>query len=255
MGKQGIKNTVFDAEKPNREQADRLNAEAVGRDALDRLRLVVELFGTQVIAATSFSAEDQVLTHMLSLLGNPIELFTIDTGRLPQETFDVMEQTQQRYGLNIRVFFPDYRSVEAMTAQNGPNPFYKSVELRKQCCQIRKVEPLRRALSGKAAWVVGLRRSQSITRQELTVIQHDEQFGLFKVCPLADWTEEQVWEYIASYNIPYNKLHDAGYPSIGCGPCTRAVEPGQDVRAGRWWWEEPEHKECGLHWDRKNSKH
>ena len=243
---------VFDADKPHQEQVDRLNSALTGLNALDRLRLVIDRFGRQVVAATSFSAEDQVLTHMLHTLGNPIDLFTIDTGRLPQETFDVMEQTKLRYGMNIKIFFPDYRSVEAMAAQNGPNPFYKSVELRKQCCQMRKVEPLRRALSGKAAWVVGLRRAQSVTRKELTVIQHDEQFGLFKVCPLVEWTQEQVWEYIAFHNIPYNALHDAGYPSIGCQPCTRAVEPGQDIRAGRWWWEEPEHKECGLHWNTKS---
>lgn len=243
---------VFDAENPHREQMDRLNSAAAGLNALDRLRLVVDLFGRQVVAATSFSAEDQVLTHMLHTLGNPIDLFTIDTGRLPQETFEVMEQTKLRYGMNIQIYFPDYRSVEAMVAEDGPNPFYKSVELRKQCCRMRKVEPLRRALSGKAAWVCGLRRSQSVTRQELMVIQEDEQFGLFKICPLADWTQEQVWEFIASHNIPYNSLHDDGYPSIGCQPCTRAVEPGQDIRAGRWWWEEPEHKECGLHWNTKS---
>ena len=233
---------------------EQLNAEAASRDAVGRLRLVVEAFGASAVAATSFGAEDQVLTDMLAGLGNPLELFTIDTGRLPQETFDVMEQTRRRYGIAIRVFFPDYHSVEAMVAEHGPNQFYEGGELRKHCCQVRKVEPLRRALSGRKAWVCGLRREQSTTRQKLEFVQWDEPFGLVKVAPLADWTEAQVWDYIRSHNVPFNRLHDAGYPSIGCAACTRAVEPGKDVRSGRWWWEQPEHKECGLHLGKKELK-
>lgn len=230
-------------------EIDQFNREATAQDAVGRLRLAAERFGRTGVVATSFGAEDQVLTDMLAGLGSPLELFTIDTGRLPQETFDVMGQTQQRYGITIRVYFPDFRSVEAMAARYGPNPFYDGVELRKQCCQIRKVEPLRRALSGRKAWVCGLRREQSLTREGLDVVQRDEQFGLVKISPLADWTNEQVWDYIRSHDVPYNRLHDMGYPSIGCAACTRAVEPGQDIRAGRWWWEQPEHKECGLHWN------
>ncbi len=224
-----------------------LNAQAAALDAAGRLQLVIETFGDSAVMATSLGAEDQVLTHMLADLGNPLTLVTIDTGRLPQETYDVMQQTRQRYGIEIQMFFPDFHSVEAMTSRYGPNLFYEGVELRKHCCQIRKVEPLRRALSGRKAWICGLRREQAVTRTALEIFSWDEQFGLIKVCPLADWTEKQVWDYIRKHDVPYNRLHDQGYPSIGCAACTRAVDPGQDVRAGRWWWEQPEHKECGLH--------
>lgn len=234
-------------------EIDRLNAEATSLDAIGRLRLAAKRFGRKAVLATSFGAEDQVLTDMLAEFGKPFEIFTIDTGRLPQETFDVMEQTQRRYGISIRVLFPDFRSVEAMVARYGPNQFYEGVELRKRCCQVRKVEPLRRGLSGQKAWICGLRREQSMTREGLDVVQWDEQFGLVKIAPLADWTEVQVWDYIRSHDVPYNRLHDAGYSSIGCGPCTRAIGQGEDIRAGRWWWEEPEHKECGLHWNEGKS--
>lgn len=235
----------------NIKDIEHFNIQAAHLDAQGRMRLAVEQFGRHAVMATSFGAEDQVLTAMLAALGNPIELFTLDTGRLPQETFDVMDTTQKKYGLNIRVYFPDFRAVEEMVAQHGPNLFYDSIDKRKQCCGVRKVEPLRRALAGRQAWVCGLRREQSVTRQTLAFAAWDEQFGLVKFCPLADWTELQVWDYIKTHDVPYNRLHDAGYPSIGCAPCTRAIKPGQDVRAGRWWWEEPEHKECGLHWNKK----
>lgn len=230
---------------------EQFNAQATDLDALDRLRLAVERFGRHAVMATSFGAEDQVLTDMLAQLGHPIELFTLDTGRLPQETFEVMDRTQRQYGINIRVYFPDFRAVEAMVDQHGPNLFYDSIENRKQCCGIRKIEPLRRALTGRRAWICGLRREQSVTRQTLEFAAWDEPFGVIKICPLADWTEAQVWGYIKTHDVPYNALHDAGYPSIGCTPCTRAIQPGQDIRAGRWWWEAPEHKECGLHWNKK----
>ena len=230
-----------------KELITKLTVAAISLDAVGLLRLVVERFGTQAVMASSFGAEDQVLTDMLAGIGNPVELFTLDTGRLPQETFDVMDRTQKRYGITIQVFFPDFHAVEAMVGQYGPNLFYDSIDNRKRCCHVRKVEPLTRALAGRKAWVCGLRRQQAVTRQSLEVFSWDEQFGLIKVCPLADWTDTQVWDYIRKHDVPYNALHDAGYPSIGCGPCTRAVAPGQDVRAGRWWWEAPEHKECGLH--------
>lgn len=226
---------------------DQLNRTARQRDAVGRLRLIVERFGDQATMATSFGAEDQVLTDMLAALSAQIDIFTIDTGRLPQETYDVMARTQERYGLHIRLLFPDFQAVEQMVNRYGPNLFYDRIELRKHCCTVRKVEPLRRALAGRQLWVCGLRREQSVTRQALDFFQWDEQFELIKACPLADWTEQQVWDAIRCGNVPFNRLHDAGYPSIGCAPCTRAIEPGQDVRAGRWWWEAPEHKECGLH--------
>ena len=236
------------------EHIKHLNAAVKAIDAIEVLKFVVERFGTQAVMATSFGAEDQVLTDLLARLNSPVELFTLDTGRLPQETFDVMDRTQKHYGIKIREYFPDYRAVEAMVAQYGPNLFYDSVDNRKRCCHVRKVEPLTRALAGRKAWICGLRCEQAVTRQSLKIFEWDEQFGLIKVCPLADWSEKQVWEYIRRYDVPYNRLHDAGYPSIGCAACTRAVQPGQDIRAGRWWWEAPEHKECGLHLGKKELK-
>lgn len=206
-------------------------------------------FGGKIALATSFGAEDQILTDMLCQQNQKIRLFTLDTGRLHQETYDVMEATRQKYNIDIEVFFPDTQQVEVMVKENGPNLFYRSIDFRKSCCQIRKVEPLKRALAGLEAWLCGLRKEQSITRQLLEAVSWDGQFGLYKVCPLADWTTEQVWEYIRNNNVPYHPLHDQGYPSIGCAPCTRAIRPGQNIRDGRWWWEQPEHKECGLHWN------
>jgi len=158
-----------------------------------------------------------------------------------------MEQTQQRYGIRIDVRFPQTEALELMVNKDGPNLFYKSVELRRLCCQVRKIEPLRRALAGREAWICGLRSGQSVTRAALRRIEVDGQFGLVKVCPLADWSTDQVWDYIRRNEVPYNRLHDAGYASIGCAPCTRAIGPGDDIRSGRWWWEAPQHKECGLH--------
>jgi phosphoadenosine phosphosulfate reductase len=209
-------------------------------------------FGPGRIAlATSFGAEDQVLTDMVLAIDRNIRIFTLDTGRLPQETYDVMEQTRSRYGSAIEVLFPDTAAVEAMLAEYGPNQFYRSVELRKGCCHVRKVVPLRRKLATLSAWICGLRREQAVTRGQAAKIEWDEANGLFRLNPLADWTERQVWDYIKKNDLPVNRLHAQGYPSIGCAPCTRAVKPGEDVRAGRWWWENPEHKECGLHLRKK----
>jgi phosphoadenosine phosphosulfate reductase len=212
------------------------------------LHLVVETFGAGDAAfATSFGAEDQVITDLISREKLWLPVFTLDTGRLPEETYQVLDATRRRYGLHVEVLFPQTQAIENMLSLNGPNQFYESVEKRRECCRVRKVEPLSRKLSTVKAWICGLRREQSVTRQGLDLVEWDESFGLFKINPLADASEAWVWEYIRSNDVPYNSLHDRGYPSIGCAPCTRAVQPGGDVRSGRWWWESPEHKECGLH--------
>jgi thioredoxin-dependent adenylylsulfate APS reductase len=175
-------------------------------------------------------------------------VFTLDTGRLNQETYDCMDAIRERYGIQIEVFFPDSNGVEEMVRENGLNLFYNSVELRKLCCGVRKVEPLNRALKGLDAWMTGLRREQAVTRADVRRIELDEDHGnIIKINPLVDWSYGDVWDYIRRKSVPYNRLHKQGYPSIGCAPCTRAVKPGEDLRAGRWWWENPNAKECGLH--------
>lgn len=215
--------------------------------AQELLKFLVERFADEIAIATSFGSEDQVLTDMLcKIQSNPL-IFTLDTGRLPEETYQVMQATQEKYGIRIEILFPDYKQVEDMVNRFGPNLFYKSIENRKICCRIRKIEPLKRKLSGLQAWICGLRAEQSVTRTDLQRIEYDGNFGLIKVSPLVDWSTEQVWDYIHENKVPYNKLHDKGYSSIGCAPCTRAISEGEDIRAGRWWWEQPEHKECGLH--------
>jgi phosphoadenosine phosphosulfate reductase len=197
--------------------------------------------------ANSFGAEDMVLTDLICRHAVDIEIFTLDTGRLPAETYTLMQETLQRYGQRIVPYFPEHQPVEQYLREHGPNGFYESVELRKRCCYIRKVEPLKRALQGKKAWITGLRREQAPTRTDLSVKEWDEGNGLQKFNPLIDWTHQDVWDYIRHYEVPYNALHDQHYPSIGCAPCTRAISVGEDIRAGRWWWENPESKECGLH--------
>jgi len=197
--------------------------------------------------ASSFGAEDMVLMDLIYKTAPEIEIFTLDTGRLPAETYQVMQQAKTHYNQQVKVYFPDADDVEKYITQQGPNAFYDSVELRKQCCAIRKVKPLKRALTGKKAWLTGMRRSQAVTRNELPVSEWDDTFGLQKFSPLSDWSNADVWAYIKAFNVPYNKLHDQGVVSIGCAPCTRAITAGEDIRAGRWWWEDPESKECGLH--------
>ncbi|MFW5769056.1 MAG: phosphoadenylyl-sulfate reductase, partial [Spirochaetota bacterium] len=176
-----------------------------------------------------------------------VPVFTLDTGRLFQETYDLIEETARKYGLEIEVLFPDRSEIESMVKEHGPNLFYYSVENRKLCCRLRKVHPLRRRLSELDAWICGLRREQSVTRTDIHPVEYDEANGLVKINPLVDWTEDRMHAYIREHSVPYNKLHDKGYPSIGCRPCTRAVKESEDVRAGRWWWENPESRECGLH--------
>jgi phosphoadenosine phosphosulfate reductase len=202
---------------------------------------------TPAVFASSLAAEDMVLTDMILRARLPIGIFTLETGRLHKETLGVIERIRETYGYEVELYKPEMAAVDAYVQQNGLNAFYDSIEMRKECCRIRKVEPLNRALTGKKAWITGQRRAQSTTRAALDVQENDEAHGMIKFNPLADWSEEDVWNYIRSNKVPYNPLHDKGYPSIGCEPCTRAIQPGEDVRAGRWWWENPETKECGLH--------
>lgn len=216
------------------------------RDTLATLERVAEEFSPAVFAS-SLAAEDMVLTDLILKAGLPIGIFSLETGRLHKETLGMVERVQERYGYEIALYRPVQAAVDAYVEKKGLNAFYDSVELRKECCQIRKVEPLGRALSGKKAWITGQRRTQSATRSELSVQEYDGSHSMEKFNPLADWSEQEVWEYIRGNDVPYNPLHDQGYPSIGCEPCTRAVQPGEDVRAGRWWWENPDSKECGLH--------
>lgn len=197
--------------------------------------------------ANSLGAEDMVLTDLIVKSGLPIEIFSLDTGRLPLETYDLMAAVQKHYGLKLKVYFPQSAAVENYVRGHGINAFYDSIELRKACCHARKVEPLQRALAGKKAWITGLRAQQAATRVGLPTREYDEGNKLEKFNPLADWSEKEVWTYIKQNGVPYNALHDKFYPSIGCAPCTRAISLGEDIRAGRWWWENPESKECGLH--------
>jgi phosphoadenosine phosphosulfate reductase len=199
------------------------------------------------VLASSFGAEDMVLVDLIAQHAPAIGVFTLDTGRLPEETHALIDRARDRYGIAIDIYFPDAARIASFVRANGVNAFYDSVELRQGCCGIRKTEPLRRALAGKGAWITGLRREQSVTRSELAHEEFDTAHGIPKFNPLVDWSEDDVWTYLRARNVPYNALHDRGYRSIGCAPCTRAVDPGEDVRAGRWWWENPEHKECGLH--------
>ncbi len=199
------------------------------------------------VFASSLAAEDMVLTDLILRNKLAIGIFSLETGRLHAETLGMLDRIKETYDREIALFKPETAAVEEYVAKNGLNAFYDSVEMRKECCRIRKVEPLNRALAGKKAWVTGQRRAQSSTRAELDVQEDDNAHGMQKFNPLTDWSEEDVWHYIRSNMVPYNPLHDKGYPSIGCEPCTRAIQPGEDVRAGRWWWENPESKECGLH--------
>ena len=208
---------------------------------------VARRFGDRVALSSSLGAEDQVLTDMVCRLTPRFRIFTLDTGRIPEETYDVIAATNERYGIRITVLFPDREEVESMVNKEGPNLFYRSVEARRLCCRVRKVLPLRRQLKELGCWMTGLRRKQSTTRTALRRVEWDEANGLVKANPLVDWTTKQVWDYIREHKVPYNRLHDLGYPSIGCAPCTRAVSAGEDLRSGRWWWELPDHKECGLH--------
>ncbi len=212
------------------------------------LRWAIDRFHPKIAFASSFGAEDMIIIDMLMKIRKDVRIFTLDTGRLNQETYDVMDAIRDRYNISIEVYFPDTKEVEDMVRKYGMNLFYHSIELRKLCCEIRKVRPLNRALQGLDAWITGLRREQADTRASIAKVEIDTQHNnIVKVNPLADWTWDMVWNYIRKNNVPYNKLHDKGYPSIGCEPCTRAIKPGEHFRAGRWWWEQGTYKECGLH--------
>ena len=197
--------------------------------------------------ANSFGAEDMVLTDIILKNSLGISIFSLDTGRLPTDTYDLMAATEKHYNTALNIYFPQAQTVEFYVKNHGINAFYESIALRKSCCHMRKVEPLQRALNGNKAWITGMRAAQATTRSSLPFREYDETNKLEKFNPLSDWTEQEVWAYIRLHNVPYNALHDQFYPSIGCAPCTRAVAMGEDVRAGRWWWEDANSKECGLH--------
>jgi len=211
------------------------------------IKLFLEKYNDKIAFSSSLGAEDQVITDMISKIDKSAKIFTLDTGRLFPETYDLIDRTSKRYGMPIQVYFPDAHQVEDMVKEKGINLFFESIENRKLCCHIRKIEPLKRAFKGLDVWICGLRRDQSVTRTDVQLVEWDEANGLIKLNPLVEWTEEQVWDYIKTNKVPYNRLHDQGFPSVGCQPCTRAIVEGEDLRAGRWWWENPETKECGLH--------
>jgi phosphoadenosine phosphosulfate reductase len=224
-------------------------SELQGSAPQDLLRWALRRFHPRIALASSFGAEDVVLIDMLVRIQPDARIVTLDTGRLHEETYDVMERVRRRYGVAIETFFPDREAVERLEREKGLYSFRDDIDSRKECCAIRKVEPLRRALAGLEAWITGLRREQAITRCRIRNVEFDEAFGILKLNPLTDWSESQVWDYVRRHDVPYNSLHDQGFPSIGCAPCTRAVRQGEDIRAGRWWWERPEQRECGLHAD------
>ena len=222
------------------------NYDQVLAETRDMLTRIANEFAPAVFAS-SLAAEDMVLTDLILKAKLPIHIFTLETGRLHAETLGVLDAIHAHYGVNLEQYKPEPSAIENYVRVNGLNAFYDSVEMRKECCRIRKVEPLNRALADNKAWITGQRRAQSSTRSDLAVQEDDAAHAMQKFNPLADWTEDQVWHYIRSNEVPYNPLHDKGYPSIGCEPCTRAIQPGEDIRAGRWWWESPDTKECGLH--------
>lgn len=226
----------------------KINSEFEKASSVAFLQWALKEFPEGLALASSFGAEDVVLIDILHTLGAKVPVFTLDTGRLNEETYAVMDAVRSKYGISIESYFPDAAKVEALERSKGFFSFRESVDNRKECCGIRKVEPLSRALKGRRAWMTGLRRDQSVTRTGVHKIEIDEAHGgIYKLNPIAEWTHDDVWAYIKKNKVPYNRLHDQGYPSIGCAPCTRAVKDGEDIRAGRWWWESPEHKECGLH--------
>jgi phosphoadenosine phosphosulfate reductase len=211
-----------------------------------QLEAALRRFG-RLVYSNSLGAEAMVLTDLIWSHLPQIEVFSIDTGRLHEETYALLEKLQRRYQRRMRLVYPDAQALEALVAAQGVNGFYHSLEARLDCCRIRKVEPFRRAIAGFPAWVTGVRREQSAHRARGHSVEWDTQHGLYKVSPLLNWTEAEVWQYIRVRRLPYNPLHDRQFPSIGCAPCTRAVQPGESRRAGRWWWEQPASRECGLH--------
>jgi phosphoadenosine phosphosulfate reductase len=235
--------------KPTIPQLIDIAVKMENESAYEVLKWAIDTYGLGIGLASSFGAEDVVLVDLISKINKKTKIFTLDTGRLNQETYDIIDVIRKRYDIPIEIYFPERSDVEQMVRMKGLNLMYDSIDNRKLCCEVRKVRPLDRALSNLDAWITGLRRDQTSTRLNIKKIEIDDLHGnIVKVNPLADWNTDMVWDYIKRNNIPYNKLHDLGYPSIGCEPCTRAVKPGDDQRSGRWWWENTIHKECGLHW-------
>lgn len=234
--------------KLDKREVQELATRFEGKDPETVIRWALERFHPRIALASSLQAEEMVILDIAWRMNPGVRVFTLDTGRLHEETYMVMEQIREKYGIEVESYFPNGEAVEALEREKGFYSFRQSVEERKYCCGIRKVEPLGRALNGLDAWVTGLRREQAVTRGTVGKVEADESHGgIIKVNPLTDWSGEQVWDYIRAHDVPYNSLHDVGFPSIGCAPCTRAVKPDEDMRAGRWWWELPESKECGLH--------
>ena len=230
------------------------NEALTGASPQEVLRWAAETFPGTVAFASSLGAEDQVLTAMIAAERLPIRVFTLDTGRLFPETYELIAETTRKLGVPVQVYFPDAAEVEEMVHLHGIDLFRDSLAARKHCCDVRKVRPLRRAQAGLGAWVCGLRSGQGATREHVAVVEWDEAAALVKINPLASWSEVQVWEYVRAHDVPVNPLHETGMPSVGCAPCTRVVEPGQDPRSGRWWWESAEQRECGLHARGANAK-
>ena len=230
-----------------KEQLATLHNALLQKTEIEGLAFLAEQFPNEIVFSTSFGLEDQAVTHLILANQIPISIFTLDTGRLFNETYSVWESTDERYNTHILPYYPKTTDIEEYVHKNGPLSFYRSIELRKECCHIRKVEPLGRALKGKKVWVTGLRADQSTARKDLPILEWDDTYHLFKYNPILHWTFEDTKAFIKAHNIPYNVLHDKGFVSIGCAPCTRAIKEGEDFRAGRWWWESNSKKECGLH--------
>jgi phosphoadenosine phosphosulfate reductase len=226
---------------------NQLNTEFEAKSPEEILRYFLHKYGDRIALASSLGLEDQMLTDVLLKIKKEARIFTIDTGRLFPETYSLIDKTNKKYAFKMEIYFPENKPVEDYVGAHGINAFYESVEKRKTCCNVRKIQPLLRALSTLDVWICGLRQEQSVTRTGIKVVEWDEANGLLKINPLARFTEQAVWDYIRKHDVPYNVLHNKGFPSIGCQPCTRAVAQGEDIRSGRWWWENPEHKECGLH--------
>jgi phosphoadenosine phosphosulfate reductase len=224
-----------------------LNKQFKDSDPQKVLEYFISNYKKEIAFASSMGAEDQIITHFLSQIDKSVRIFTLDTGRLFPETYSLISRTKSHFEINIEIFFPDTANIEKMVNSKGINLFYESIENRKLCCNIRKIEPLKRAFKGLKVWICGLRREQAVTRQNMQMVEWDNENQLIKINLLINWKEDDIWNFINKQGIPYNKLHDNGFPSIGCQPCTRSISKEEDVRAGRWWWENPETKECGLH--------
>lgn len=238
----------------NEKNIKQLNDEFGNKSPQDILKWCVDELHPNIALATSFQAQGMVLIDMLMKINNDARIFTVDTGRLNQETYEVLDEVRNKYSNNVEVLFPDFKEVEKMVSEKGINLFYKGVENRILCCRIRKTNPLNRYLKTLDGWITSIRREQTDTRSSAQKFEIDTMHnGILKVNPIVDWNEDMIWDYLKSNKVPYNKLHDMGYPSIGCEPCTRAVKEGEDPRAGRWWWESDSNKECGIHYD-YNSK-